>query len=165
MTLLRPLLVAALACAAFPAGAQLSNRSISVESGASAVLGAGGPAGATVAVGATVWLDGDLEALARVGWWAGPRPQGRLSDALDLCGTAGLRLSLSPEPLRPQVSAEVGWARLSGPSGAGDRLALGAGVGLEWFAARDVSLAIRGAVRSAGPVASAELLVAAAGYF
>ncbi len=170
MTLARAILAAALAAAAAPAGAQLSNRSIAVESGLSAPLGGGGSAAPAFAVAATAWLDGELEALARVAFWAGSRTTGRATDAEadgggGWAGTAGLRLSLLPEPLRPQLSVELGWARLEGPAGRADRLAVGAAAGLEWFPVRDVSLAGRCAVRGAGAATSVEVLVGAAAYF
>lgn len=170
MTLARAVLALALAAAAVPAGAQLSNRSIAVESGLSAPLRGGAPAAPALAVAATGWLDGELEALARVAWWAAARPGGRGADAgADVgggwAGTAGLRLSLLPEPLRPQLSVELGWARLQGPAGGSDRLAVGAAAGLEWFPVRDVSLAVRCAVRGAGAITTVEALAGAAAYF
>jgi hypothetical protein len=165
MTSLRIAVALALAAAAVPAAAQLSNRSIAVESGLSAPLRAGEPDGAALALTATRWLDGELEAVARVAIRAGPRTGGRGSDGVGYSGTAGLRLSLLPEPLRPQVSIELGWARVDGPAGPADRLALGAGIGLEWFAVRDVSVAARGALRGAGGAATLEVVLGAAAYF
>jgi hypothetical protein len=67
--------------------------------------------------------------------------------------------------VRPQVSVELGWARVDGPAGPEDRLALGAGVGLEWFPVRDVSVAARCAARAAGGAPSLEVVVGAAAYF
>lgn len=160
--------VAALAVAAVPASAQLSNRSIAAESGLSTPLRGGAPAAAALALSATTWLDGDLEAIARVALRTGPRTEDRGADAWSgtwWSGTAGLRLSLLPEPFRPQVSVELGWARLERPSGTSDRLALGAGVGVEWFPARDVSVSARCAVRGAGGTPSLDLVLGAAAYF
>ncbi len=158
-----------LVLAAPPAAAQLSNRSISAESGLSAPLRPGAPATAAFALTATGWLDGwgdaDLDAVARVAMRAGPRTAGREADGLAWSGTAGLRLSLLPEPLRPQVSMEIGWARLDGPAGPSDRLALGAGVGVEWFAVRDLSVAARCFVRGAGDAPALEVVLGAAAYF
>jgi hypothetical protein len=116
-------------------------------------------------VTATGWLEGDLEALARVALRAGPRTGGRAADGIAWSGTAGLRLSLLPEPFRPQVSLEVGWARVDGPDGPSDRLAYGAGIGVEWFAARDLSVAARCALRGAGSAPWLEVTVGAAAYF
>jgi hypothetical protein len=166
MTLPRSLVAAALVLAGTPAAAQLSNRSIAVESGLSAPLRAGGGAAETFALSATAWLDGDLEAVARLARWAGPRTPGRVPDGGGWTGTAGLRLSLLPEPLRPQLWIEAGWARVESPDGgAADRLALGAGAGLEWFVVRDVSVAMRGAVRGAGAAQVLELVAGLAAYF
>ncbi len=165
MTLARAIASLALVATALPAAAQLSNRSLAVESGLSAPLRGGAPAGAAFALTAGAWLDGELEAVARVAMRAGPRTEGRGSDGLGFSGTAGLRLSLLPEPLRPQVSVEIGWARVDGPAGPSGRLAVGAGLGLEWFPARDVSVAARCAVRGAGGAPSLELTLGAAAYF
>jgi hypothetical protein len=165
MTLARILLAAALVTAAAPAAAQLSNRSISVETGLSAPLGAGGGAGEAFALAATAWLDGDLEAVARLARWAGPRTDGRAPDGGGWAGTAGLRLSLLPEPLRPQLWIEAGWARLEGADGPRDRLALGAGAGLEVFVVRDVSAAARCTLRGAGAGRTVDVVVGVTAYF
>lgn len=164
MTLARTAAAALLLLGAVPAAAQLSNRSISVETGLLAPAWGGGPPAAAFALVATGWLDGEVEALARIARWAGPRTPGRAPDA-GWAGTAGLRLSLLPEPLRPQLALELGWARVDGPDGVADRLAAGASAGLEWFLARDVSIAARCAVRGAGGDPSLEVGVAAAAYF
>jgi hypothetical protein len=161
----RALLAIALATAAGPAIAQLSTRSIALESGLSAPLRAGSPSAAAFAVAATAWLEGDLDAVARVAIRAGPRTGGREADAVAWSGTAGLRLSLLPEPFRPQVSLEAGWARVDAPGGPVARLALAAGLGVEWFAVRDLAVAARCAVRGAGGAPSLEAVVAAAAYF
>ena len=165
MTSLRTAAALAVALAAAPAVAQLSNRSIAVESGISAPLRGPAPAGAALALTATGWLEGELEALARIAVLAGPRTSGRGSDGVGFTGTAGLRLSLLPGPLRPQLSVELGWARVDGPMGPSDRLALAAGAGLEWFPVRDVSIAARAALRSAGGAPLLELVAGAAAYF
>lgn len=168
MTLARIVLAAALAAAAAPASAQLSNRSIAVESGLSAPLRAGAPTAAALALSATTWLDGDLEAIARVSLRAGPRTDDRAADAWSgtwWSGTAGLRLSLLPGPLRPQAFVEIGWARVEGPVGPSDRLALGAGLGVEWFPVRDVAVSARCALRGAGGTPSLDLVLGAATYF
>jgi hypothetical protein len=161
----RHLLAAAvLVAAATPAAAQLRNRSIALEAGLSAPLDAPGGPRPAVALAATCWLEGSVEAVARVAYAAEPQPGGRGSAAL-VAGTAGLRVSLLPDPLRPQLGLELGWARRSGAGSTEDRLALGATAGLEWFPARDVSLAARGALRGFGGAPSLELALAAAAYF
>ena len=168
MTVARIVVAVALAAAAAPAAAQLSNRSIAVESGLSAPLRGNAPAAAALALSATTWLDGDLEAIARVSLRAGPRTDDHGADGWSgswWSGTAGLRLSLLPEPLRPQLSLEIGWARVERASGPSDRLALGAGVGLEWFPARDVAVSARCALRGAGEAPSLDLVLGAAAYF
>lgn len=165
MTFARILVAAALFATARPAAAQLSNRSIALETGVSAPLRAGAPAAEAFALSATAWLDGELDAVARLARWAGARTPGRAPDPGGWAGTAGLRLSLLPEPLRPQLWIEAGWARLDAPDGPADRLALGAGAGLEWFPARDVSVAGRCAVRGAGAAQTLEVVAALAAYF
>lgn len=165
MTLARLLVAAAVAASAARTPAQLSNRSIALEAGVSAPVGGGAAAPEAFAVTATAWLDGDLEAVARVGRWAAARTEGRGADGGGWAGTAGLRLSAGPEPLRPQVWIEAGWARVLGRTGLADRLVLGAGAGLEWFVARDVSVAARGALRGAGAARRLEVVAGLAAYF
>lgn len=165
MTLARCFLAAALAALALPAPAQLSNRSISLEAGVSAPLDAAGGAGEAFALVATAWLDGDLEAVARVARWAAPRTSGRAAYGAGWSGTAGLRLSLLPEPLRPQLWIEAGWAGVEAWDGARSLLALGAGLGLEWFVVRDVSLAARCALRGAGAARAVDVVAGLTAYF
>ena len=173
MALVRVLVTAALAAAAPRAAAQLSNRSIAVETGLSAPLGARAHAAEALALAATAWLDGDLEAVARIARWAEARTAGRAADVEadadagrgGWLGTAGLRLSLLPDPLRPQLWIEAGWARLLRPDGGADRLALGAGAGLEWFAGRDLSVSARCAIRGAGRSPRLDVVVGLAAYF
>jgi hypothetical protein len=58
----------------------------------------------------------------------------------------------------------LGWTEPLGPSGGG--LFVGAGLGLEVFPARDLSLGIQAALRAgAAPGASAEIAVRATAYF
>ncbi len=147
-----------------PALAQLRNRSISIESGISAPLSVPAHANPALALTATAWLDGSAEAVFRVGLGAAPETAGRAAAAV-VSGTAGLRVSLLPEPLRPQLGVELGWARVRGTEGAADRLALGATAGLEWFPARDLSVTARAALRGAGPALSFELVLALTAYF
>ena len=165
MTLHRTIPIALALAAATPAGAQLANRSIALESGLSTPLRAGEGVVGGIALVATSWLDGELEALARLAFGAGARTRDRAAAADAWTGTAGLRLSLAPEPLRPQVSLEVGWRRTEGVDGPRGALALGAGVGVEWFPARDLSLALRGALRTAGAGPELDASLAAAAYF
>lgn len=129
------LALAALALTASPAAAQLSTRSISVESGVSTPLGSGAGASRAHALGASLWLEGEVDLTLRVVFGSAPRSGGRAADGW-LAGTAGLRWSLAPGPLRPQLHAEAGWSR----DGGGDSWALAAGAGLEWFPVRDLAL-------------------------
>jgi hypothetical protein len=158
------LAAAVLLASASPAAAQLRNRSISVEAGLAAPFDARGGGRPAVALAATAWLDGSAEAVARVAYASAPQPNGREAAAL-VSGTAGVRFSLLPDPLRPQLGLELGWARRLAGGRAQDRLALGATAGLEWFPTRDVSIAARGAVRGFGGDPTLELGVAAAAYF
>ncbi len=153
-----------LALAASPARAQLSPRMIALESGVSARFGPGAGACWPGAVSAAVWLDGDLDLVLRLEFGTAPRTTDRPADRW-LAGTGGLRWSFAPGPLRPQLFVEAGWVR--GQRGAADRLALGAGGGLEWFYARDLSVAVAAAVRRAPTSRGARLegTAALAAYF
>jgi len=159
-------LAAASSLLATPAAAQLSNRAISLESGISAPL-QGGAAGGAFALSATGWLDGgrlgDLDAVARVAVASAPETGGRAAAAA-VSATVGLRLSLGHAPLRPQLFADLGWARLGGEAG-GDRLAFGLGAALEWFPTPDLSLAARGGLRGTGAALAAEAVAALSAYF
>jgi hypothetical protein len=150
--------------AATPAAAQLSNRSIAVETGVSAPLAASAGAGPALAVAAAAWLEGPVEAVARVGIGVAAESRGRTA-ARALSGTAGLRVSLLPDPLRPQLGVEVGWARVEAATGAEDRFAYAATAGLEWFPTRDLGLAARAGVRGFGRALTGELALAAVAYF
>ena len=165
MTLYRTLAAAVALLAAAPAAAQLSNRSIALESGISTPLRAGEGVVGGLALVATAWLDGELEALARLAFGAGARTADRAAAGDAWTGTAGVRLSLAPEPHPPQVSLEVGGRRTLGPDGGQGALVLGAGLGVEWFVARDLSLALRGAIRGAGSGPELEASLGAAAYF
>jgi hypothetical protein len=164
MRALHVLVASVLLSIAPPAVAQLRNRSISVESGVSAPLSVAARVDPALALAATTWLDGSTEAVFRVALGSAAETAGR-APAAALSGTAGLRVSLLPEPLRPQLGLELGWARVRGRAGAEDRLVLGATAGLEWFPARDLSVTARAALRGAGPALSLELLLALAAYF
>jgi hypothetical protein len=158
------LVAAVLVLSASPAAAQLRNRSIALEAGLSAPFDAPGGERPAVALAATVWLEGSAEAVARIAYAAASQPEGRATAAV-VAGTAGVRVSLLPDPLRPQLGLEIGWARWSAAGRTEDRLALGATAGLEWFPARDLSVAARAALRGFGREPSLELVVAAAAYF
>jgi len=149
-----------LLAAASPAAAQLANRSISVESGVSLPLAARSAAGPVFGLASTVWLDGEVEAVFRLGFGADAHTGGR-APASALAGTAGLRLSLLPDPVRPQLGIELGWAW----DGEASRVAYGVGAGLEWFPARDLSMAARVSLRGVGAALSTELALAATAYF
>lgn len=160
-----PALLAALALvAARPARAQLSNHSISLESGLSAASSGGGAVLVSVALSAAAWLEGPFHATARVAWASAPRTGGRGADRV-LTGTFGLRFAPGAGALRPEVLAEAGWARAGEGDRRRDRLALGAGGGVEWFPARDLSLAARAVLRGAASGWRIELGIAAAAYF
>lgn len=129
-----------------PALAQVSPRAISLESGVSAPLGRGSGAHAPLALSAALWLEGSVEVVLRMATGSAPRTAS--AEGVDWhAGTAGLRWSLAPGPLRPQLFAELGWA-VAGEAGRA-RPVGGAGVGLEWFPARDVALAATTALRRA----------------
>jgi hypothetical protein len=136
---------------------------VSVESGVSGPLGGGAHSRGAFALAAATWVEGPVEAVVRLATAAAPETGGRSSAAF--AGTAGLRASLLPDPLRPQLGVELGWARIQAPSGAEDRVAFGAVGGLEWFPDRDLSLAARGALRGVGSAMSLELVLALAAYF
>ncbi|HET8542858.1 MAG TPA: hypothetical protein VFL83_23500 [Anaeromyxobacter sp.] len=161
-------LAAALVLSALPtpAAAQLANHAISVESGVSTPLHGRAAPGAAFALSATAWIDGfdrgDLEGVLRVALASAPQTVGRASTAV--LATGGLRLSLGRAPLRPQLFADLGWARLRGGT-AGDRVAYGLGAGLEWFPVPDLSVAARAALRGAGAALGAEGVLGLAAYF
>jgi hypothetical protein len=162
------LLAAAALVVAVPSrsAAQLANRAISVESGISTPFGGRGAPAAAFAVSASRWLDafddGDLDGVVRVALAAAPETAGR-GTAAGVLATAGLRLSLGRAPLRPQVFADLGWARPLGRSS--DALAFGIGAALEWFPAPELSVSTRVALRGAGAELAAEGVLAVAAYF
>ncbi|HET7826238.1 MAG TPA: hypothetical protein VFK90_12960 [Anaeromyxobacter sp.] len=156
--------IAAAVLAAFPAAAQVSNHGIAVESGVSTPLGGGSEPALAAALSASTWLDGDVEGTARVAWGSAGATGGRAAASF-LSGTVGVRVSLGHGPLRPQVFAEVGWARAEADGVASDRAAFGAGAALEWFPAAEISLAPRVAIRAVGGEARAEVGLALGVYF
>lgn len=164
MTTPRALVAAACLACALPASAQLAPRSIALEVLGSAPLARGAPAAhAAQALTATVWLDGAVEVVARVASGTAPRTEDR-GAARWYGGTAGLRWSLAPGPVRPQLAVEAGWGEARG---GGARLLLGAEVALEWFPRRDVAVRVAGALRTAAaaPGGRGELGVAGVLYF
>ncbi|HUL61040.1 MAG TPA: hypothetical protein VLU43_17300 [Anaeromyxobacteraceae bacterium] len=157
------LLAASLAALSAPARAQLAPSSLAVESGASAPIRGAGRADAPIVLGATRWLEGDVDATFRLAFGSAPETAGRGAHRFVLA-SAGARWSLLPDPVRPQLSAEAGFRRWSD-----GRLApmLAAGAGVEVFVARDLSLTARGAARiplGSGPP-SADLTLGIAAYF
>ncbi len=157
-------IAAALVLAASPAGAQLSNHAIAFETIASAPLGALREIDGGIAVSASRWIEGDVEATARVAFASVAGTDGRGS-ASAVSGTVGLRLSLLPDPVRPQLQAELGWMRIVARGAAEDHVALGIGAGVEWFPARDASIAVRLALRGRPAAPAIEAAIAAAVYF
>jgi hypothetical protein len=164
MRLLPAALAAAAALAAGPASAQLSNHGIAVESGISSPLGRGGAPSAAFALTASAWLEGDLEAVARVAYRSAAETGGRAA-ASAVTGTVGLRLSLGHESLRPQVFLDAGWARLEADGVVASGGAFGVGTALEWFPASDFSIAPRISFRLAGGEPALEVMLALGGYF
>lgn len=164
MRLVLAAVASAATLAASPAAAQLSNRSISVESGLSAPLDRAGGAGAAFAAAATAWLEGDVEAVARIARTSAPATGGRAAAAA-LSGTVGLRLSFGGAPVRAQLVLDAGWARVEREGASADRLALGIGAGIEIFPAPDLSVAARATLRTFGAASAAEGVLAAGLYF
>ncbi len=158
---LAPALAALLA--ASPAAAQLSNHGVAVESGLSAPLRGGGRTGGTLALSASTWLTGDLDAVARLARASVPRTGDRGAD-LAWLATLGLRLSLGHRTVRPHAFADLGWATGSGEGGS-SRLAVRVGAGLEAFLARDLSISAGAALRAVGGAGAGEAALSLAAYF
>jgi hypothetical protein len=164
---MRPLRIAlalAAAVAAPNAVAQISNHGIALESGISSPLGGSGGPGATFAVSASAWIDGDLEGFARVAFSSAGETQDRAA-VPSLAGTVGLRLSLGRAPVRPQVFAEAGWAQVEAERGGQDRATFGLGGGLEVFPVLDLSVSARAALRVTAGAPALEAVLCLAGYF
>jgi hypothetical protein len=155
---------AATVLAAAPAAAQVANHGIAVESGISTPLAGGGAPQAGFAASASLWLEGDVEGVARVAWGSAAQTGGRGASST-VSGTLGVRVQLGRGSLRPQVFADAGWARLDAGGIASDRSAFGVGAALEWFPAAEVSVAPRVAVRMLGSEARAEVGLALCAYF
>ncbi|WP_242372068.1 hypothetical protein [Anaeromyxobacter sp. SG26] len=161
---LRLTVLAALA-AASPAAAQLSNRSISVESGLSWPAGGAARVSLPVAIAATAWLDGPFEAVARLGFGSAPEPSGR-GTVRRVEGTAGLRWSPGTDALRPLLQLELGWSHAGWDPAGASGLSAAAGAGLEWFAHRDLALGARAGLRRVpGEGWRPELALCASFYF
>ena len=143
--------------------AQLSRRSVALEAVISADARSQREVAAGAALRATAWLEGPVEAIARVALGSARETGGRATAVLS--GTIGLRLSRGTGPLRPQFQAEVGWAREAEVGSGRHRPAWGIGAGLEWFPALDRSFALGTALRRAGGGVSVELGAAVAAYF
>jgi hypothetical protein len=124
--------------------AQLAPRSLALELGFSGdsapALGERTP----VALVATWWLVGPLDAMLRTAWRSTWRTDVRGSDAFE--AGAGLRYTLAGTTVRPQVLASVSFVEvLPGPFAPDESgLRLAAGAGLEVFVARDVFAAAVG---------------------
>ncbi len=164
MSSIRIALALAAAVAAPPAMAQTANHGIALESGISSGLGTSGGPGATFAVSASTWLDGDLEGFARVAFSSAGRTRDRAAVPA-LAGTIGLRLSLGHAAVRPQLFAEGGWARVEAERGASSRPTFGLGGALELFPALDLSVSARAALRVTAGAPALEVLLGLGGYF
>lgn len=145
-----------------PAAAQLAPREIALESGVSLGASGGSAAHAPLALSAALWLDRDLDAVLRVAAGSAAQTTGRAATAWS--GTAGLRWSLAPGPVRPQLLVELGWSRADGPA-ARDVLAAGLGGALEWFPARDLALALGAAARRSAAGVRLEATLSVGAYF
>lgn len=156
-------IVVAVLSLAVRAEAQLSRHSIALESAIWADLGGRGGAHPAAALTATTWLEGPVEAVARLAFGSVGEPTGRGADAVS--GTLGLRASAGSSPLRPQLLVDAGW--ISTPAGASSRfrVAWGLAAGFEWFPAIDLSVAVRAGLRGGGGEAGAELALSLAAYF
>jgi hypothetical protein len=126
------------------ARAQSSPRSLAVELGFSndsaAALGARSP----VALVASWWLAGDLDATARASWAFASRTQDRAADDSFEAG-AGLRYGLARwSSLRPQVLAELSFVQIlpSALAAPASGVRFGASAALEAFLGNDVSLTL-----------------------
>lgn len=135
----RLLLAAVGLAAAAPARGQLSNHAIALESGISSGFAAGAAPAVPVAIAASRWLEGDVDAVARVAFGAARETAGRGAAAFARW-TAGLRWSPGCGRARPQLHLEAGAAT---SRGAAPRWTAGAAAGVEAFVLRDVALAAR----------------------
>jgi hypothetical protein len=153
------------------ASAQRPPRSVALEVGFS--HDSADPLGdlAPVALGATWWLVGDLDATARLAWAFAPRTGVRGPDTV-FEADVGLRQGLAKRPpFRFDAGIEIGWVQAVGaaPTRSGG-VRLGAGLWVEVFLSRDVALGLVGtlgqvvlASAEGGPCAGVRVRVAA--YF
>jgi hypothetical protein len=142
---MRPLTLAAI-LSLYPAmaGAQLAPRSLALDVGLSRdsapALGERTP----VALVATWWLVGPVDAMLRVAWRTAWKTDVRGADSFE--AGAGLRYTLAGTTVRPQLFASVSLLEVlpgsSAPEETGARLSVGAG--LEVFLVRDVFAAAVG---------------------
>jgi len=156
-----PFVALLLLALAAPARAQVATREITVETGISAPVGRGDGAAAPLALAAALWLEGDLDLVLRLAGRSASRT-GERPAVVRVSGTAGLRWSFAPSPLRPQVFVEAGWEGT--PSGEGG-LAVGLGAALEWSPARGLALFASGAGRWAPAGWRLEATAGAGAYF
>jgi hypothetical protein len=144
---MRPLALALLVLSApAVAAAQSAPRSLALELGfardSSDALGDRAP----VALLATWWLTGDLDATARIAWGFAARTSGRAAASFE--AGVGLRHALVTwRAVRPQVVADVAFVQVLGTPAseawaADSGVRAGVGVALEVFLARDVSLSL-----------------------
>jgi hypothetical protein len=140
-------LLLVLAVAPTGAAAQSSPRSLGLELGLTRDSVAAMGDRAPVALSATWWLTGDLDATARVAWGFAARTEGRGADGSFEAGL-GLRCGLASwSILRPQLLANAAFVQVASwaastpwVSDSGARLS--AGMALETFLARDLSLSL-----------------------
>jgi hypothetical protein len=142
-------LLLVLAVAPTGAAAQSSPRSLGLELGVTRDSVAAMGDRAPVALSATWWLTGDLDATARVAWGFAARTEGRAADGSFEAGL-GLRCGLASwSILRPQLLANAAFVQVaswaaSTPWASDSGVRLSAGMALEAFLARDLSLSLAG---------------------
>ncbi len=146
-----------LLAAASPAAAAPPTRAVSLE------VGAASPGRATAALAASGWLEGEVEATARLAWWSAPRTAGRAADgaAEGWAALAGLRWAPDLGRLRPLLGLEGG-AAWDGRARAAGALRAGG----EWLWRRDWSASAgAGLALRAGRGAALEGWLGLACYF
>jgi len=132
-----------LALAPLAAAAQVAPRSLSLELGITRDSAPALASRVPVALVATWWLAGDLDATARAGWSFAPRTEGRAADGSFEAGM-GLRQAVARWGLlRPQLVGDVAFVQAGSPlftAAAGVRV--GAGVAIEAFVGRDLPVSL-----------------------
>ncbi len=103
-----------------------------------AVVAAPSRAAGRLTAVASCWLDGDLEAEARLGFGSVDRPGGRRADAVT--PALGLRWGPDAGRWRPVIGVEAGTRLLATERGAA--LTAAARAGVEFLARRDLSLTV-----------------------